>query len=138
MKGKVLSAALLALTVVAVACGSASKPLSASDFRRQANAACREMQARTARLQRDMTRAKLADAMVAIADAELRRLGALRPPQPLEARFAHLKALLSTERDYVANILRRGHATDAETRANFALVHRIAPAAQALDLPACI
>lgn len=140
MQRKLASALLVALAFGMVACGSASKPLTAAQLRTRGNAICRDMQRRVMALEARSTQATLRASLARAADVlsdGVDRLNALTPPKQLAGRYASLIAWEGARRGAARTLSHGGRPSGrqaAAVRAHHNPVYRIG---HELGLAAC-
>ena len=140
MQRKLAGALLVALALGAVACGSASKPLTAAQLRMKANVVCRDMSRRVQALAKASTQATLRASFGRAADVmddDLGRLRALVPPKQLAGRYASFIAWEGSRRD-AARALSQGKRLNARMRlAVHDHLSPVIPLSRQLGIPSC-
>jgi hypothetical protein len=140
LQRKLAGALLVALALGVVACGDASKPLTAAQLQQQANAICQDMTRHIQALAAHSTPATMRTGLGRSADVltdGINRLHAIIPPKQLAAQYASFLVWEGVRRDG-ARAFSRG--STLSTRMRMALDDHHSPAvplARELGLPSC-
>jgi len=140
MQRKLAGALLVALAFGTVACGSASKSLTAAQLRTRAGAVCRDVTRRIETLQVGASNAtlhaSLARAAVVLSDG-LDKLHALTPPKQLAAHYAAFLAWEESRRDAARTLSHGARLSARERRAIQAHHSPVTPLSRQLGLSGC-